>query len=618
MFPSRTPKTVWILLFQLMLLGVRLSGQNSIPVEVSLLKTEQSGTNFPKYKVDKETLTFLVKTKPTLIQTWLTDRNGDLTLVLLSRTKIQRKSISNYIFYSGKVAENDHTLVSLTISNNQIRGFISDQKGNYSIQSNEDGRFEVKYPKNTKTSSWSCHTSMLTTFYDQRDWNTSYKSATSDTISIYFECDYALFELHAFSVAATESYVYNLFNQVQSIYLREGINIIIEDIRVWQEPDPYDQNSAEAALLDFRDLLGPGHPGTFAHLLSGNSHVNGGLAFINGLCNRDKSFAYSNLDLFIDPNGDYSWDVHVVAHEIGHNLGSPHTHDCVWGPSGNEAIDACGAPLPECENAPIPPEGGTIMSYCHTAPVGVNFSLGFGPEPGDLIRNMIGICREEEGDNCHNAIIVSDSGVYDTTPLDRGSGATHHPATHAKWYTFTPPSDGTIAIESCGQGIDTRLFLYSGNCNNLNELASSDDDCFSGGGYNYASIITNYPVQQGVTLFFEWDDRWNNEAFSFEFNFQTDPLTHCTNGIQDMDETGVDCGGSCTPCIPPPCQDDPDLPSSIEGPMIFTSMETVNYSGHVSSTGELDVRSGQEILLNPGFELEYGGYLEAQIEDCEE
>ena len=42
--------------------------------------------------------------------------------------------------------------------------------------------------------------------------------------------------------------------------------------------------------------------------------------------------------------------------------------------------------------------------------------------------------------------------------------------------------------------------------------------------------------------------------------------TTCNNGVQDGDETGVDCGGSCAPCLvlPPPC------PLSVSKSRIFT------------------------------------------------
>ena len=524
------------------------------------------------------------------------------------------------VFYHGYVRDDNQSLVSLTISRNEISGFISDRYGNYSFQTDPTEKLKIKQASAAKgLAAWTCHTSDEDHSDDSNmPYGRNLKSSVSDTISIYFECDYSLFELHGFSTSATEAYVYQLFNQVQAIYDQEDITIVIEDIYVWDQPDPYDQHSVQQALLDFRDRLGTNYPGTFAHLLSGNPNVSGGLAFVNGLCNRDKSYGYSNLDIFIDPSGAYSWDVHVVAHELGHNFGSPHTHACAWGPSGDEAIDACGAPAPECENAPIPPQGGTIMSYCHTAPVGVNFSLGFGPEPGNLIRSMIGICQEEEGDVCHTAIPITKSGTYTTSLLERGSGANNPPATHAQWFAFTPPNDGRISIHSCGQGVDTRLFLYNGDCHNLNQLGNSDDDCLSGGGYNYASELIDIQVVRDETIYIEWDDRWSSNSFSFEFTFEPDPIPHCENGIQDMDETGIDCGGSCGPCPPPPCQNEPDLPEVIDTITYFSSMDIVAYNGSVSSTAMLDVASGQEVVLEPGFVVSGGGMLVVNIEECQD
>src|SRR5690606_21482823 len=79
------------------------------------------------------------------------------------------------------------------------------------------------------------------------------------------------------------------------------------------------------------------------------------------------------------------------THEMGHNLGSPHTHACAWN-GNNTAIDGCGPTAGysegSCPMAPLPTNGGTIMSYCHlVSGVGINFNNGFGPQPGDLIRD---------------------------------------------------------------------------------------------------------------------------------------------------------------------------------------------------------------------------------------
>jgi hypothetical protein len=82
----------------------------------------------------------------------------------------------------------------------------------------------------------------------------------------------------------------------------------------------------------------------------------------------------------------YSWTINVVAHELGHNLGSPHTHSCTW--SGGP-IDNCAAPEGTCSPGPAPVNGGTIMSYCHATSAGINFNNGFGPLPGNLIRSRV-------------------------------------------------------------------------------------------------------------------------------------------------------------------------------------------------------------------------------------
>lgn len=83
---------------------------------------------------------------------------------------------------------------------------------------------------------------------------------------------------------------------------------------------------------------------------------------------------------------NYSWTTTVVTHELGHNIGSKHTHWCGW-PGG--AIDNCEDTEGDCAPGPPPTNGGTIMSYCHLKSYGINFSKGFGPLPGNLIREKV-------------------------------------------------------------------------------------------------------------------------------------------------------------------------------------------------------------------------------------
>ena len=61
----------------------------------------------------------------------------------------------------------------------------------------------------------------------------------------------------------------------------------------------------------------------------------------------------------------------------------------VWN-GNNTAIDGCADGTEgSCSTPGIPSRGGTIMSYCDRKSVGVNFALGFGYQPRNVIRNMI-------------------------------------------------------------------------------------------------------------------------------------------------------------------------------------------------------------------------------------
>lgn len=144
--------------------------------------------------------------------------------------------------------------------------------------------------------------------------------------------------------------------------------------------------------MDFTDRLNGNFDGDLAHLISYEG--GGGIAYVGVLCSPWYGTGYSGLSTTFSEAPTYSWTVSVMAHEIGHNLNSDHTHACSWGPNGNEAIDCCGAysGYNECSNGchaeEFPPNGGTIMSYCHLNHY-INLAHGFGPEPSERMRNHI-------------------------------------------------------------------------------------------------------------------------------------------------------------------------------------------------------------------------------------
>lgn len=211
---------------------------------------------------------------------------------------------------------------------------------------------------------------------------------------VYLEADYDLY-VNKGSVTATSNYLTAIFNNAATIYANESVPIEISEIFVWDTNDGYSSASSFSALTDFRNNRAAFN-GDIAHLIALDPGGLGGVAYtINGLCNTYK-YCYSDVNSTYSDFPTYSWTVMVITHEMGHLFGSYHTHSCNW---VGGALDNCYYTEGGCPAGPAPTDGGTIMSYCHLTAYGINFSNGFGEQPGDIIRNTISAaaCIEEGG-----------------------------------------------------------------------------------------------------------------------------------------------------------------------------------------------------------------------------
>lgn len=226
------------------------------------------------------------------------------------------------------------------------------------------------------------------------------EKANLPCVPVYVETD--LYTLNAFSgdVNLCREWIDSVFANVERIYANEGITIYVSDVYIPTTASWSDTlGSVRDILHKYAEVRQDAPIGRLKHFMTMRP-IGGGISWVNALCVDyffiDVSpterwhigpFSVSAfLNKTVVPYPDYSWNVEVVAHELGHNLGSKHTHACVWGNS-NLAIDDCYPPEGSCGTID-PPDPGTVMSYCHLS-TGIDFNKGFGELPGNLIRSTI-------------------------------------------------------------------------------------------------------------------------------------------------------------------------------------------------------------------------------------
>lgn len=209
-------------------------------------------------------------------------------------------------------------------------------------------------------------------------------------MEIYIEADHRLYTNEGPSITNTINYVTALFSKVATLYANENLTVVISEIKVRDTPDPYTGGTNTLQVLDqFQSQTGSTFNGRVALLLSGRG-IGGRIAQLNVLCNKEIAFTVAgNLERVVLDLPANSWSVMIVAHELGHSFGSPHTQSCIW---PEEPLDNCVSPKGDCSPGPTPGNGGTIMSYCYLTLHGTNLANGFGLLPGNLIRRRAQYC----------------------------------------------------------------------------------------------------------------------------------------------------------------------------------------------------------------------------------
>ncbi len=430
---------------------------------------------------------------------------------LKTSSGIDRPFSTDLITYRGLVSGTSYK-TNWTFANHKVSIIIQTDLGNYEINANEEGTYIGHYSKDVrKQKNWICET-----VDDHR--SSTIETATTrsgDCIEVYLECDFSAYMDNGSNVTDTEAWVINMMNSVDMLYDDIGVPLVVSEIFVWDTADPYQTSSTLTEVRNaFMDQIQDGYNGRIAKLLS-TRPIGGGISNgIGGLCGSYGDFPspYA-ISTDLDPNltafPSYSYNIYVLAHEIGHVIGARHTHACVWN-GNNTQIDDCGnvyandnGNTPEglsCfdEENPLLPTSGTIMSNCNLLPAtGIDFANGFHPLVAmELLDNYVDadcstgtVCFTEvpSNDNCMGAIDLTVYDVCNPSLFDNylaspsntipGIRCGDFGAANDVWFRVKVPDSGSITIESTEDGSldDMIIQVYSGECDNLTRIECDDN-----------------------------------------------------------------------------------------------------------------------------------------------
>lgn len=206
------------------------------------------------------------------------------------------------------------------------------------------------------------------------------------------------------NLTAATAYVMTLLGTVNLVYERDlEATILWNYVNLWTVADPYNATSTSAELTEFRAYWVANNGAInvqLKHLLSGRS-LGGGIAYLDAVCSN--GYGVSQIDgVYSYPTTTTTWDAMVVSHEIGHNMGSPHTHSCTWQAEGRwtGTIDSCVTAEGGCATytTHLPPDKGTIMSYCHlVGGTAGGMRLEFHPTCVNRMRGVMSSCGAIQG-----------------------------------------------------------------------------------------------------------------------------------------------------------------------------------------------------------------------------
>ncbi|MDR2206938.1 MAG: M12 family metallo-peptidase [Flavobacteriaceae bacterium] len=362
-------------------------------------------------KLQKTELQRIVSEKPEAMEMSFPFENKTVTVELVKHNIFAEgfqvntdKGYVDYtpgVYYQGIVKGDETSVVAFSFFDNDVVGVASQLNvGNMVLGKTKNSEDYVSYndAKLTGTNPFVCgadelpENQMKQISFDPSKVDTA-ELLTNRCVKIYFEIGYEPYLQNGSNTTTTTNWLTAMFNNIKTLYNNDDISVALSDVFVWTSADPYSGTPNEILNQFSANMSSQSFDGDLAQLLRNPATTS--IAWVNTLCaGKYYQTSYCGVNFTYESVPTYSWNIEAMTHELGHNLGSKHTHDCVWN-GDNTPIDGCGYVASQGQDGcdgPIPTAvvGGTIMSYCHLlGSVGINFTNGFGPQPKALIINRV-------------------------------------------------------------------------------------------------------------------------------------------------------------------------------------------------------------------------------------
>ncbi len=587
----------------------------------------------------------------------------------------------DYKFYKGIVEDDLNSIVTVVVSKTNVQVLILDDFGNYNLgQINKSETYVLYNDRNLPPLDFQCANidnviNRSPKINEPDPDGGKQEKANGDCVKVHVIADFRTYQNFSNNASLVEAYIMNFWNAIETIYDNESIPIELSGTTIYTADDPFNAEiSVVGALNNMNNNQGNvdnfiNSGADLVHLISAkcspnascsysgiaNVYCGGGTCNVTALCQNDP-WAVSETTTGYENYPTYSWTVNVFAHEMGHNMGSPHTHDCSW-PGG--PIDNCyNVEGGSCSLGADPGvSGGTIMSYCHICNFssslcnqycsssvpncpnpGVNLNNGFGTIVGNHIRGQYmtasNSCLSGCSSTCSDGLQNGDE-----TGVDCG-GPDCDPCPTCSDMTMNGNETG---VDCGGPDCPACQGCTDSNAHNYDPIATVDDgSCETCSDMVQNGDETN--IDCGGAKCDPCVVGCISDVNAYNYNASSNVIVTCetcSDLIQNGDEEGVDCGGSYPGCVACPCLEVFASNYNMPGPCVYdcdassTSLitdsnanSTIKSGANTMSTDDMNAvdvdmngpfywRARQSIELNGGFTIQAGSSLTIDVGDCE-